>query len=660
MKSLSHAVRPLLLIAALPGLPMLAATSSSALAQPVEAAEVDSADQMLSLAQIKRDVVLAQDAYAQVHPGYTRYASATEMDAAWAGILSQAEASGGMTVGDFYLAVELVLTKIRCDHTKAELPKALAVAREGQPLYLPFRWELIEGRGLIDIVDPGIGLSRGDEILSIDGRTLEDVVATTSKYIPVDGFTEWSRNLQVSQSREFMGGAVDHFGALLWDVPAEAELEIRSASGEVRNVSVQRIDHKAWTALGAKAGMPSEFKDAVQFERIGDNAAYLSVDTFVNYRVPVEPQSLYEPVFSALRDEGRDTLILDLRENGGGSTDASLGLTANLIPDARPFMTEFRVATLDHTPWEGMIGTWDARALNPDPRGFIANDDGSFTLRDGIMEDTGLVTPTDVAFDGRLIILTSKNNSSGSTNLLAHLAERENTITIGEKTGGSAEGPNAGVIFFLTLPESNMRLRIPMFRQWNNVASFEEGMGVSPQIEAPMTYAAFVAGEDPALEQARLIAASSWTDKGVAPAELIANASDFAVLEGEDWSGQLEYLNYGREDRSTIPVRMVVREAKGGSIRYGFLYPGEEHKNARETFRISRDGSQINGHNVVDRRVDANGALVIVTEGQGRDDNRPADLRFTYIISENSFTNRKDVRFEGGEYFNRNEYRLKR
>ncbi len=659
MKTLSHAIRPLLLIAALPAFPMWAACPP-ALAQSADAAAIDPADQMLSLAQIKRDIALAKDAYAQIHPGYTRYASATEMEAAWAGILSQAEATGGMTVGEFYLAVELVLTRIRCDHTKAELPKALAAAREGQPLYLPFRWELVEGRGMIDIAGEGTGLSRGDEILSIDGRPLEDVVAATSKYIPVDGYTEWSRNREISQSREFMGGAVDHFGALLWDIPSEASLELRSVSGEVRSVAVPRIDHKAWTALGAKAGQPSEFKDAVEFERIGDNAAYLSVDTFVNYRVPVEPQSLYGPVFSALRNEGRDTLILDLRENGGGSTDASLGLTANLIPDARPFMTEFRVATLDHSPWEGMIGTWDPRALNPDPRGFVANDDGSFTLRDGIMEDTGLVTPTDVAFEGRLIILTSKNNSSGSTNLLAHLAERENTITIGEKTGGSAEGPNAGVIFFLTLPESDMRLRIPMFRQWNNVASFEQGMGVTPEISAPMTYAAFVAGEDPALEQAKQIAASDWTNDNAAAEGLAASASDFALLEGEDWSGELEYLNYGREDRSTIPVRMVVREAKNGSIPYGFLYPGEEHKNAREKFRISKGGTQINGQRVTERYINGDGALVIVTEGQGRDDNRAADIRFTYIIGENSFINRKDVRFEEGEYFNRNEYRLTR
>jgi len=629
-------------------------TATPALAQDSVAPE----DVKMSLAQVMRDVEIAKSAYAQIHPGYTRYASESELEAVWARIINQAESAGGMTVGEFYLAVELALTAIRCDHTKAELPKAVAEARAGQQLYLPFRWELIEGRGMIDIPEQGLGLARGDEILSIDGRSLNEVVNATSQYVPVDGFTEWSRNREISQSREFMGGAVDHFGALLWDVPAEATLEIRDANGKVRTVVVSRIDHKTWTALGLEAGQASEFKDAVSFERIGSSAALLRVDTFVNYRVPVRPQELYEPVFRALKDEGRDTLILDLRENGGGSTDASIGLVANLVPNERQFMTEFRVATLDHTPWDGLLRTWDNQALNPNPLGFIENDDGSYTLRDGILEDTGMVRPTDVAFDGRLIILTSRNNSSGSTNILAHLASRENTITIGEKTGGSAEGPTAGVLFFLNLPESDVTVRIPMFRQWNNVAEFEEGLGVSPDIAAPMTVEAFIAGNDPALDQALAIASAPWSQAQHSSTNLTTTIGDFASLEGEDWSGELEYLNYGSDKRSTIPVRMVVRKADGRAMPYGFIYPGEEHKNARERLRVSRDGARLNGQTIVQRYIDRNGSLVVVTEGKGRDDRRPADIRLTYVISDTSFINRKDVRFEGGEYITRNEYRL--
>lgn len=140
----------------------------------------------------------------------------------------------------------------------------------------------------------------------------------------------------------------------------------------------------------------------------------------------------------------------------------------------------------------------------------------------------------------------------------------------------------------------------------------------------------------------------------------IANVEDFAVLTGDTWVGELEYLNYGSDNRSTIPVRMVVREPSNRSIRYGFLYPGEEDKNASDRIRISRDGRQINGYAVTGRYRDQKGNLIIVTQGQGRDDNRPADIRLTYEIGERSFVNRKDVGFEGGEFVNRNEYRLSR
>ncbi|WP_298307872.1 hypothetical protein [uncultured Erythrobacter sp.] len=52
------------------------------------------------------------------------------------------------------------------------------------------------------------------------------------------------------------------------------------------------------------------------------------------------------------------------------------------------------------------------------------------------------------------------------------------------------------------------------------------------------------------------------------------------------------------------------------------------------------------------------GGLVLVIQGKGSDDNRPADIRVTYEIGEAAFVTRKDVRFDGGEFLNRNEYHL--
>ena len=641
----------------------LAAAAAALFAAPLQAQDAPR-DRWITASQVASDVELAREAYARIHPGYTRYASQADMDAAWSGIAARAEAAGGMRLADLYLAVQRVLTLIRCDHTKAELPAVLREARAGQPLYLPFRWQLIEGRGVIRLAPPESGFQRGDEIIAIDGRSLTQIVDSVAPYIPVDGYTEWSRGGGVSESLEFMGGGVDHFGVLLWGTPEIASVTLRAADGEERHVDASRVSFEAWSRmtreLGEGGSAAASFADAVHFEPIGDDTGYLRVDTFVNYRDPVDPIAVFEPIFNRLAEEGRSTLILDLRENGGGSTDASQALATFLIEESQPLKLSMTAATLDLSGLREHLSTWDARALNPDPRGFIANDDGTYTLRDGIADDTAVLEPADAAFHGRLIVLTSNNNSSGSTNLLANLEQQDRTTLVGEPTGGSAEGPNAGIQFTLTLPESGIRTRIPLFRYRNNVASFEPGLGLSPDISAPMTVADFRGGRDPAFETAIGLAEADQSELApVAEAEL-ANADDFAVLAGDDWTGVLDYLNYGTDDRSTIPVRMIAREPQGRSMRYGFAYPGEEDKNANDRIRVSRDGRQINGYTIVQRFTDQTRGLVFVTEGSGRDDNQPADIRLTYEIAADRVVISKDVRFANGEWINRNSYRLTR
>ena len=88
---------------------------------------------MLTPQQITSDVALAREAYERIHPGYTRYADAVSLQAAWQEIIDDARAAGGLSTGDFYLAVQRVLVKIRCDHTKAELPAELARRRRETP-----------------------------------------------------------------------------------------------------------------------------------------------------------------------------------------------------------------------------------------------------------------------------------------------------------------------------------------------------------------------------------------------------------------------------------------------------------------------------------------------------------------------------------------------
>ena len=146
--------------------------------------------------------------------------------------------------------------------------------------------------------------------------------------------------------------------------------------------------------------------------------------------------------------------------------------------------------------------------MKPNPIRFKKKDYGTYSLRAFVDDDLKTIKPDKYGFDGTLIILTSTTNSSGSTSLSATLRAHRDAVLIGERTGGSAEGPTAGLLFTLTLPESGVRTRVPFFRSYNNVEHFQHGLGVSPDIQAPLTVAAYLAGEDPAYNAALAYIAS--------------------------------------------------------------------------------------------------------------------------------------------------------
>jgi len=458
-------------------------------------------DERLSPQQISSDIALAKEAYSRIHPGYTRYTSESILDNAWEAINATANEKNGLTLGEFYIELQAVLAKIHCDHTKAELPKVISNDRNITPVYLPLIWRVIDRQAIVEIAGH-TDLRLGDEIMSIDGRPVSEMMDELRSLIPVDGDTDFVRDRHMGASLEFMGGAVDHFGALIWDIKPTALLKVRTPSGEVKTVSVNRIPHKAWKALllGDKAS--TDFPDSVTFDRIGDNAAYLRIDSFVNYRNPVKPDKIYDPIFSALKKEGRDKLILDLRYNGGGSTDAKMRLFAHLIETKSRLVKETRIKTLDHSGLEAHISTWDKRLMNPSRMGFKENEDGTYSVRKIFSDELKMIKPDRNAFTAKLFVLTSQSNGSASTALLAKLQDMGRATLIGEETGGSAEGTTAGVLFYLKLPESGIRTRIPILQDFNDIRNFTPNKGVVPDVFAPMTLSDFQQKRDPAYEAA--------------------------------------------------------------------------------------------------------------------------------------------------------------
>lgn len=458
-------------------------------------------DPRLTAEQAAEDLRLLQLAMTQTHPGYGRYTPVADMQAAFASL--QQRASDGIGVNELIVETSRYLSLLRCDHTKAEIPAALAEHRDTVPTYLPFQGTLLGER--FYAWHSGVdGLARGDEILSINGRPMAEIVAAILPLIAFDGYTEHARQTSFGVTSELKGGALDHFLPLLFGSSAEFVFEAEGVDGAVRELRAAALTYSDWLSLNPEArGRYRNFSDegAVRLDFPTSGTAVLAVDTFVNYRTPVDPDDVYRELMRQL--EETDVLVLDLRQNGGGSEDASIGLLRYLMDKPFRVYREKRVRSIDHGELRQYYSTWEKRALDPNPLGFKSLDNGDYRLRSLFSgRETRQLKPAKQAFKGRLIVMTTRNNASASTALMTVLKRRSNTVFVGETTGGNPDGTTAGVLFFLKLPNSGITVRVPWFLQLADTDTVYGGRGLEPDESVSVTIDALVAGRDPILERA--------------------------------------------------------------------------------------------------------------------------------------------------------------
>lgn len=458
--------------------------------------------QLLAVDQARADADLLIGVMRDIHPGYIRYRS--EGSAGASEQEFREAAAGAGNAGAFYLAVSDYLAKIRCEHTEAELPTALAAWRDASPTMLPVDFVWVDGTAIIVGVAPGVsGVAVGEELLKVDGHSMQTLFDEVAPHISVDGFTDHTKNTLFSGSDDIGLTTFDVFYPLLHGFRDSFELSVRSAQAEERTVRVRAVDETASVGTRDASGAQQNFSDgdAVSWRRIG-NAAVLGISTFVNYRTPVEPDAVFGRVFREIKDSGVERLVLDLRNVGGGSTDVMSSLLSHLIDKPIAVGGPSRVKTYDFTAYREHLSTWDESAFDMPASLFTPDGAGMYIVSPEVGGGTQRLEPAVEAWLGPLTVLIGPNNESGATILLAELLDEREMTLIGQPTGGSAEGPTAGVLAFLLLPASKITVRVPLLWTTTSYDGFVPGKGIQPDIAVPLTIEDVGAGRDRALELA--------------------------------------------------------------------------------------------------------------------------------------------------------------
>jgi len=638
------------------------ADPAAAAGDPVAAPDLQ---RVLSPAAAQADVALLRRALKTIHPGLYRYSPRATIDAAFARL--ETVAAQPITLAALHAEIARLLAAIHCDHSKPEWPEAIEAYRASHPTHLPLRFRLVEGRMIVTATDGQAGAPPvGSEVVAINGMPVPQLLLMVAPLVAYDGDTDQAIAAKLSDDSDLGGDDLNEYYPALFGFADRWAIAWKPiGERRLREAVLAPITFADWARLDPP-GAPyrAEFYNAITW-RLGQKAALLRIDTFVNYRNPVQPTAFLAGFFRALHAAGTEHLILDLRNNGGGSEDVSVALGRYLLDAPFTWSKPLRYKAIRYGDLARHIDSWgDREALfNPPERDFVLTADGWYdripdATADERDDDISTIVHQPVAADrfaGRLSILTGPRNGSGATRTIAQLVERRGAVTIGEDSAGSAEGPTAGHVFLLTLPASGIKVRIP--NAWNrtNIAHFTPRRGVAAQRLVVPTLADLQAGRDAALAIARSMPAPPAD-----PAAALANA-----LTGI-WTGTLDYRDYGDDSRAVLPVSASVQ-----GLRLAFSYddgPGKtvtgrarwqlRHHDGADWLRTDADGPEAR---IVQFDVEpGSGDLTLVADGPIRENDAPRLARTILTRRGDTLRITKLTRAPGEPFLMRDSYELRR
>ena len=620
---------------------------------------------LLSAEQATRDVDLLIRALETVHPGLYRYTGKPEIDAAFAQL--RVATAAPITELELHGAIARLLAAIHCDHTKAEMSEQLTAYRTNHPTHLPLRFQLIEGRMIVVSNDGQTGAPVvGSEILSINDMPVPALLLKLAPMVSYDGTTDQAIAAKLADDSDLMGDDFNENYPTLFGFPDSWQIEWKPIGGAASSTArLKPIRFAQWTTLaGPGAKYRSEFYNAVTW-RMNGKAARLGIDTFVNYRNPVQATAFLGGFFAAMKEAGTEHLILDLRKNGGGSEDVSVALGRYLINRPFTWSKPVRYKAVRYGDLPQYFETWGDREarFNPPVSAFTRTTDGWFDripllngaeLSDGDTTFEQMPIGT-LGFSGKITILSGPRNGSGATRTIAQLKEKADAVVIGEDSAGSAEGPTSGSIFLMKLPESGIKVRIP--EAWNRTAisSFALGKGVAVDQLVVPTLADFEAERDRAIS----------VSQGLLPARSDSAALVARAFAGA-WKGTLDYRDFSNDTRASLPTIM-----QSDGIMLAWTFDDGPGKIVRSTERWAVDPAGrlltiTSGTNAPDQwrvaeaRISADGSsLTIVLDGTSEENGREVIARKILTRDGNRIRITKQTREAGKPFLMRQSYDLR-
>ena len=459
--------------------------------------------------ELRTDYDLLRNILQAKHPSLYWYTPKDSMDVYFESYRSQIRDS--MTENQFaWFVLAPLIDKIRCGHTSVSMSKQYSKwARNkkfpGFPIYMKFWNDTMAVIGNLDRKDSVF--KRGTIIKTINGVDADGFKKKMFDYLPEDGYANNVNYIRLSAN-------FPYYHRNLYGLSRKYAVEYIDSTGNIKSDSVALYTfpkdsiRKDSILRAEKKKLPKSWKRE-QYRSLSIDSsgkfAVMTLNTFNEGRL----RSFFRRSFRKLKEKNIETLVLDIRSNGGGRVSWSTLLTRYLTrSNFKNADSAFSVAkTLG--PYRRYI---NGKIFNDIELFLIARkaNDGHYHIRP--MERKLRKPKRHNHFDGQVYVLINGPTFSAAS-LFANSVKGQKGITlVGEETGGGWYGNNGIMIPDIVLPNTHVRVRLPLFRivQYNHIA--EKGIGVQPDLYVPTSYEALLKGEDQKMELIKKMIYSSSPD----------------------------------------------------------------------------------------------------------------------------------------------------
>ena len=468
--------------------------------------------QTLTPRVMRKDLEIFRGIREKANSGFYRYRSRAQMDSLYARAFSRI--AQPMPIQEFYKII-LALTDFEGScHNSTHLPHPITAYWPKNKGFFPFYLRRVGGGMYVN--ETGKVLPLGTRIVAINGVSDTDIRRALYKYSTSDGYTvsnkeSFSVNNGFGWRFPFEFGFKDTYN-IRYVLPGAADTQSVTLNGI--SMPEKQADYRHRHSAPLDSLFDTEVQDLYSFRMLDAQTGLLNIREFTMAANEQDPEyAVYsrflDSVFTLLKTEHIPNLILDIRNNPGGSNPNDLKLFTYLAKrpfreNKEAFISFKKVPYPQYFVWNSSDRQNQKRERKYQEKEW--NEEFSVEKNGRYYQNPSLNPywyPDSNRFTGNTYVLIDENVGSAASHFAAHVRDNSDAVLIGNETVGGYYEHNGHIPVEYRLPGSGIVTRFSIVCVRQDVSEHPKqpvGHGVMPDYQILPDYNDFLQNRDTQLE----------------------------------------------------------------------------------------------------------------------------------------------------------------